>query len=163
MAKGQLSSMDLAISVMVFVFLLVSIISFWNIYVLRFDANLNHKELALKAVTITDLMVENTGIPTAWNKTTAQVIGLTEKDRRLDSNKLSALLNMSYSQIKGYLNIDANEFYFRVVDMNGALVKAQGQVVEIGNQTANTDFIVKIRRFTLYGSQKTVLEFLLWQ
>ncbi len=162
MIRGQLSSLDLVMSVTVFVILLIGIVSFWNIYILRFDANLNQKELALKAITITDLLVENTGIPTAWNQTTVQVLGLVERDRRLDSNKLSAILNMNYSNIKSYLNIEAHDFYLRVVDLNGALVKAGGQVVEIGNQTATANFIMKIRRPTLYGSQKTILEFLLW-
>ncbi|MFH1592350.1 MAG: hypothetical protein ABIB47_03210 [Candidatus Woesearchaeota archaeon] len=163
MGKGQIVSLDLILSIVVFILLIGGIIAFWNIYILRFNANIKQEELALKATKITDLFVESQGVPTGWNETNVQVIGLVDRDRRLSSNKLASLLNVTYAQIKTSLNIDANEFYFRVVDLNGALVKAKGNFVEVGNSSLDVEQVIEMRRFALYGNQKVVLEFSIWE
>jgi len=163
MGSGQLTSLDFIMSLVVFILLITTIIAFWSNYTLRFDANLKQKELVLKAITITDLFIENQGIPTNWTKDNVQVVGLVDYDRELDASKLSSFLDIGYDQAKDYLNIKAFDFYFRVVDLNGALIKAQGNTVELGNQSIGAGSIIKIRRFALYGQQKVILEFSIWE
>lgn len=162
--KGQLVTIDFVGSVAIYVFVFIGIIVFWNIYSLRFDAILGGKEMAFKAVKITDLLVENLGVPTDWNETNVAVVGLVSNDRKLDVDKLSAFKNVTYSEIKELFNIELFDFYFRIVDLNGALVNANGQFMEIGNLPGgNKESIIKIRRLVLYGSQKVILEFSMWK
>ncbi|MEK6826535.1 MAG: hypothetical protein AABX08_02645 [Nanoarchaeota archaeon] len=163
MDKAQIASMDFILSAVIFFILIAGVMSFWNIYILRFDANLEQKELVLKAAKITDLFVENEGSPTGWNETDVAVIGLVSSDRKIDNDKLASFLNLSYDQVKSYLNIDENEFYFRVVDLNGAVVKAKGNFAEKGLPPGDVDSIIKIRRIAMYGSQRAVVEFSLWE
>mgnify|MGYP001580252268 FL=1 len=156
--------MDFIGSVVVFMLLMIGIISFWNVYGLRFNANLEQEELTLKIVKITDVFIQNQGVPTGWNETNVAVIGLVNSDRKLDEDKLSSFKNMTYDNIKELLNIEAYEFYFRVIDTNGALIKANGQFIEIGNlPDFDVKNIIKIRRIALYGIQQVIVEFSMWK
>ena len=162
--KGQLSSLDFIGSVVVFVLLLTGIIFFWNIYTLRFNAQLERDALTFQLVKISDLLVEHPGIPTHWNETNVEVIGLVSSDRKLHADKLSAFMNITYNKTKTLLNIDQYDFYFRIVDLNGAFIKANGQFIEKGAFPSTTeDSIITIRRIALYGTQKAVLELSAWK
>ena len=162
--KAQLVSIELIVSIAVFMVLIVGVIIFWNIYSIRFNKDIDRNELAIKLVKISDTFVENQGFPTAWNETNVQVIGLVNNDRTLNTNKLSSFKNVTYSGIKAILNIDAYDFYFRIIDLQGATVSANGQIIEIGSQPgANEESVITIRRFLLYGSKKVIMEFSIWK
>ncbi len=162
--KAQLATMDFLGSIVIFVFLIITIILVWDLYNLRLNSNLENEETVFKLVKITDLLVETQGIPTNWNTTNVQVIGLTSKDRKFDSNKLYLFKNLQYNKTRELFNIENYDFYFKITDLNGALISANNQFIEIGPQPeVDNDSIITIRRFALYGSQKVILEFSVWK
>ncbi len=162
--KGQLFSLDFIGSVVVFVLILTGIIFFWNIYTSRFNAQLERETLTFQLVKISDLLVENPGIPTQWNETNVEVIGLVSSDRKLQVDKLSSFMNVTYDKTKTLFNIDQYDFYFRIVDVNGAFIKANGQFIEKGAFPGTAEeSIVTIRRIVLYGTHKVVLEISAWK
>ena len=163
--KAQVVTTDFILSVGVFILLILGVIIFWNNYSTRFNMNVENRELELLAIKITDLLVESPGIPSGWNETyTVEVIGLVNTDRTLDQNKLNAFRNLTYATIKEKFNIEAYDFYFKIVDLNGATLMINGQFMEIGSFPGlDEDSIVKIRRFVVFGSQKVILELSMWK
>ena len=162
--QGQLISIDFIGSVVIFFILLTTLFLFWNTSTTKFNNNLERDKLLFTLVKITDLFVEHQGIPTNWNVTNVQVIGLVEKDRTLDTNKLIFFKNLTYNRTRQLLNIEPYEFYFRIIDRNGAIVTAQNQAMEVGSFTPSVkEPVVTIRRFVLYGSRKVIIEFSAWK
>ena len=162
--KAQLVVLDLIGSVVIFVILLIGIITFWHIYSLRFNANIENQNTAFIATKITDLLVETQGIPNNWNGTNVEVIGLIKTDRVLDPKRLNSFRNLTYSEIQSLFNVESLDFYFRVVDLNGALISTNNQFMEVGSAPPiDQDAIIKIRRFVLFGTQKVVVELSMWK
>ena len=162
--RGQLTTIDFIGSVAIFIIILIGIIGYWNTADLRFNANREQEELASKAIKITDVFVESQGTPTNWNETNVEVIGLVSSDRKLDSTKLTSFKNMTYDEVRNTLKIKSYDFYFKIVDINGATIIVDGRTMETGAiPNIEKKAITKIRRIALWGSQKVTLEFSMWK
>src|SRR3989344_6068419 len=100
--KGQIMIMDLFMSFFVFILLISSVIFTWNAYTLRLNDKLDYEEMMTKAFHVSDLLIENPGVPSEWEKSSSsvEVIGLATKDRVLSEEKVNAFINFDESKIK---------------------------------------------------------------
>ncbi|MBI2499527.1 hypothetical protein HYV88_04770 [Candidatus Woesearchaeota archaeon] len=164
--KGQVQSLDLFISATVFIILLVTLILVWDNFSKRLDNKIAYEDLSEKAIKITDILVETRGVPDKWENDAdkVNVIGLVSNDRVLSSNKIEEFIDMEYDDVRELFNIEAYDFYFRIIDSNGALIQVHDNDVELGNKPSlSSKFVITIQRIVLNGGSEVVLEFTLWE
>ena len=90
--KGQIFSVDLAISMVAFIILFIIIIGFWNLYSLRLNERIAVEEANLLAIQITDILINSEGVPVNWEQqvNNAEVIGLKDSSGMLSQEKVNA-------------------------------------------------------------------------
>src|SRR3989344_564481 len=164
--KGQVQSLDLFVSATVFIVLIVTLILVWDNFSKRLDAKVSYEDLSEKAIKITDVLVETRGVPDQWENDAdkANVIGLVSNDRVLSNNKIEEFIDMEYDDVKKLFNIEAYDFYFKIIDSNGAIIQVDDNDVEFGNKPSlSSKFVITIQRVVLRGGSEFVLEFTLWK
>ena len=107
--KSQLFSLDLVVSLVVFLAMVVFLITVWNVSSLRLEEKRGSQELELLAFSISDLLVESKGIPENWEDAPAnlEVPGLKLQTGMLDADKVAAFQALDYVQTKKVLNIES--------------------------------------------------------
>jgi len=164
--KGQVQSLDLFVSATVFIVLIVTLILVWDNFSKRLDAKVSYEDLSEKAIKITDVLVETRGVPDQWENDAdkVNVIGLVSNDRVLSNNKIEEFIDMEYDDVKKLFNIEAYDFYFRIIDSNGAIIQVDDNDAEFGNKPSlSSKFVITIQRVVLKGGSEVVLEFTLWE
>ena len=164
--KGQVQSLDLFVSATVFIVLIVTLILVWDNFSKRLDAKVSYEDLSEKAIKITDVLVETRGVPDQWENDAdkVNVIGLVSNDRVLSNNKIEEFIDMEYDDVKKLFNIEAYDFYFRIIDSNGAIIQVDDNDAEFGNKPSlSSKFVITIQRVVLRGGSEFVLEFTLWK
>jgi len=155
---GQVSVIDLFISVVVFGLIIVSIMLTWNSYNVKINEQIGYNELLIRGFQVSDLLSNYKGNPENWNKlgNNVTVIGLAESEGVISKDKLGNFTNMTYNDIKSKLNIKTYDFYFNLSAVNDGFDE-----VVIGNKSGDQTIVT--RRLVLYEGEKGVLEFALWQ
>lgn len=165
--KGQIQSLDLFVSASVFIILIITLVLVWDNFSKKLDSKVNYEDLSEKAIKVTDILVETRGVPDKWenNSNNANVTGLVSNDRVLSNNKVSAFIDMDYNNTKKIFNIEAYDFYFRVIDSKGSIINITGgEAVEVGRKPSLTSKkAITIQRIVLNGGNEVVLEFMLWK
>ena len=158
--KGQLFSLDLVASVVIFIILFAFIISLWNLYSTRLSENIYSEELQLLSFQITDLLVKSQGEPTNWenNPENVSVIGLKLNPNYLDSNKINAFLTLDYNLTKELFNIERFDFNFKILDLNGNTISETG----LSSPETNS-YIISNKRLVIIQNETRQISFTLWK
>ncbi len=149
--RGQSTSIDMLIAVMIFVIILTFTISFWTRTELSVnDAHQRHR-LEAEALAATDMLLKSSGTPDNWEQNISNIsntgsIGLVKAQNIIDVNKLANFTALDYSTQKEFLGA-SSEFYMDVKDLNGNLLYATG------NTTLTGDRIITITRVALLNNQ----------
>ncbi len=157
MRRGQLWSLDMALSLMIFFSAMISLLAAWNYISLDTVGTQELKELQLKSMTLSDSLIRTPGIPADWNESTVQVIGLAYDDNMLDAGKVDEFVNMSYSKAKSLLSTHPYEFYFEVKDINGTLYRNSSLAID-----SFSTMIVPAERYAVYNGRIVKVLFALW-
>jgi hypothetical protein len=173
--KGQIFTIDLLISLSIFVLLFVSVVLFlysvgdsanpYSTYSVQYDSNYVNN-IATQAV---DSLVGSTGYPSNWQTLTASCnsiyqIGLMYNAYELDPNKLSALTQLSDSCIASFLK-SGGTFNVSVTFLNNTIFRISGTPITAGKPVAvNASYVSSIQRYVvLYpGSQILRVSFSEW-
>ncbi len=151
--KGQATTIDLAVSLLLFVVLLSYVIYF------REDAVNSKNEVEKKMrfyeelISLSDSLILSEGIPTDWDvrySETADVKsvlapGLAKQAYVLSREKLANLSSMNYSQQKAFLRTYYG-FFLTIRDLEGDLIYS------IGNYSQNSRYIQGIERYAVYDN-----------
>lgn len=150
--KGQVNSLDLLISIAIFVFLLVFLVMFWFVTTMNIENKIKENRLESTAIYISDTLMKTQGYPTNWeeNLSTVHSLGLaTYSQNVLDSDKIANFTNLSYSTSKELLGVEY-EYYFYIEDLD------ENRLYESGNSTFGEQ-IASITRFGILDGEEVKL------
>lgn len=154
--KAQIGTNDLFIALAIFLITIIALVALWNKYNVLFNQNIEDEEMFSLGIQITDLMVKSPGIPSNWNISNAQTIGLATNDHNLSIAKVSNFTQMNYTASKRLLKLTLYDYVFRISTLNGTIL------VNYGNMYSNANKVVNIRRLVLYQNE-SILELIIWK
>jgi len=119
------------------------------------DSTEDDKSFLLQDTKLISNYLISSGYPQNWTRDTVTLIGLTDGESRLDSNKVEMFSNMSvsnYAQTRNLLST-SHDFYVFFEDANSSLIKVRN-ISSIGRNYTNDnpDNLIKIERFVFYNS-----------
>ena len=155
--KGQVWTLDMALSLMIFFAALISVTMAWNFISSDIAEGQEMTEMQLKAMTVSDALIRTPGIPEDWNNDTVTVIGLAYDDNELDSSKVSEFVSMSYQKSRSLLGIVPYNFYFEVEDINGTVYTNSSLPMD-----PDADVIIPAIRYASYNGRIVKVNFFLW-
>ncbi len=120
--KAQVFSLDVVISLIIFMFLVTICFYLWN---RTYDKSSYFSEQNLmkeRLFQITDLMIRTPGYPENWTEENVRIIGLSSKDHILQLSKLNQLLSMNITQIKDKLRIRDYNLLLNITTTNNSFV-----------------------------------------
>ena len=158
--EGQIFSIDLVLSVIIFLILIIFLISVWNLYTTRLNERIATEEIQLLAFEMTDILVETEGVPSNWeeNPENVTILGLRNDFKSLDEEKLAAFLLLDYDTIKNKFNIERMEFEFKILEENGSIINTTG--ISFKNVTEQK---TAVRRFVTIGNITRQIVVTLWR
>ena len=156
--RGQAAITDLFIAISVCVILITVTTLSWELYNIRLNSRLDFDDMVIKGFIITDTLVKSPGIPNNWeeNPTTVVKIGLAEKDRTIDEEKLLAFIGLTEDQIKNNFQIGLYNIYFIIKNVNGTAIVDKGS-------TPTGSITINLARIVMYKGEPKVMEFALWK
>ncbi len=117
--KGQFVSFDLAVAVLVFVFMLFFLFQSWSTNMGQWEKLRQRVELEERTQSIAKVLVETPGFPPNWNVSDVNVPGLAIRPGLLNSGKIASFAAMDYNSVRNALNIAAFDFFASVLAENG--------------------------------------------
>ena len=160
--KGQIWSFDFAVSMTIFISLLVVVLFFWNYSNSQVFEKTQQEDLQDAIITVSDILVRNKGSPENWTAATVQSIGLANDEKILDQNKILNFTQIPYDQAKWLMGIGKYEFYFEMNYANGSSVNLGGIDVTAGQVPTNSASVSTIERFVLFQGKITSVTLTLW-
>lgn len=157
MGKGQVWSLDMALSLMIFFSALISVTLAWNFISADIIEKQEMTEMQLKAMTLSDSLIRTPGIPADWNESTVKVLGLADDDNRLNYGKVEEFVNMSYSKSRSMLDISPYQYYFEVADINGTVYKNSSAGIP-----SSAYIVIPAIRYATYNERIVRVTFALW-
>lgn len=161
--KAQIWSLDFAASVVIFLTALIL-----AMFALNYTMDQNRQQMEFNimenaAMSVSDSLVRQPGIPQDWDPGTVTTIGLASQENVLNEAKLSDFLDMENDSIKSLLGIGNYEFYFEVRYVNGSLASlpAGGQISK-GGYPSEARFVIPVERYVLYMEKPARMIFILW-
>ena len=176
--KSQSVVFDLFIALSIFVLINAILIIMWDKYAEEIDEKTSQKDMWIKTYHITNLLVESQGRPSNWQDdfNTIESLGLIERDRRFNSGKLEAFLDLiknNYSFVQNLLNIEGFEFYFKLFDKSGPIDAGGEDPLFFGIAGDVSGRTTTIRRYVysdelcdgvcMCRERQCIIEFSLWK
>lgn len=158
MKKGQLWTLDMAFSMLIFFSAMLSVIFAWNYISANTVENRELTEIQLKAFELSDSLIRTPGIPSDWNDSTVQVIGLAYSDNILVESKVKEFVSMDYNKARSTLTISPYQFYFEVMDINGTVHENSTLSV-----SATAEMVVPTERYALYKGRIVKVRLVIWE
>lgn len=154
--KGQVWSLDLAVSMIIFIGALASVVFAWNFMSTGTIESQEMKSLQLKSLGISDSLMRTPGIPEDWNKSNVVVIGLVT-DGLLDRHKVEQLISMDHNKTLQLLDLGGYDFYFEISDINGTVYNNTLPVI-----SPDAKIIVPSERYATYNGRAAKVKFVIW-
>ena len=162
--KGQMWSMDFAVSIVIFVLMVGIVIFAWNYAIQNSADQVNLNILENDVIMISDTLVRVPGMPEDWNESSVRVIGLAEEENVLNRTKVLQFVSMGYNQIKILLGIANREFYFEMRYPNNTVMDIGGTSLNKGIDPFGQDssVVVPVERYVILNGNIAKMEFFLW-
>ncbi len=162
--RGQLWSMDFAVSLIIFVLMAGMVVFAWNYTIQNSTDQVNFNVLENDVLMMSDTLIRVPGLPEDWNESTVRVIGLADEENVLNSTKVKQFVNMDYSMIKSFLGISNREFYFEINYPNNTVMEIDGVNLTKGTHPSmgNSSVVVPAERYILINGKIAKMELLLW-
>ena len=157
---GQVFTIDLAFSALLFIIMVIFLLSVWNLYSKHLQEQQVTGEIELTAFQIADLLVSSPGVPNNWeglNTTQIITLGLIMEDRKVSSSKKTAFFALNYTQLKRLFNVERYNLQVRLMDLNGTTLQQIGIA-----PTNSSDRSVSLQKLVLDGNTPRRLVTTLW-
>lgn len=154
-ARGQIWSLDLALSLFVFFTAFFLLMFSWSYISGNAAENDRMRTMQLDALTISDHMVRTGGLPDQWNPANVRAIGLADEENVINTTKAGYFAGLDYSFSRALLGI-SEEFYFQIADINGTVY------VNTSFPVGEADAIVPVERYVLYDGSMAKLTMVIW-
>lgn len=125
--RGQAIMLDLLMGAIIFLLVLMSINTFWAGMLNSIDEDIESNEMNLIAFKAVEVLVIGRGSPDQWEtlaEASVTEIGLVDRDRVVEEDKLVAFQNISYDGAREKLKLRHYDFFFEfngVDDVNAGL------------------------------------------
>ena len=162
--KAQVWSLDFAASIVIF---LTAIIV--AMFALNFTISQNRQQTEFNimenaAMSVSDSLVRQPGIPGDWNRTTVTTVGLASQENILNETKLGEFLAMDNDTAKILLGIGNYQFYFEVRYVNGSLASLpEGGLISKGVYPSEATIVIPVERYVLYMEKPARMQLILWK
>jgi len=120
--RGQIWSMDFALSFTLFVGMMVLFFFTFNNFVSDVSVQRDLAVMQNNVLELTEALIRTPGIPTNWDSSNVHVIGLADQDNILNSTKVLNFLSLNYSTMKRVMGIGSYDFNLTIEYPNGTLV-----------------------------------------
>jgi hypothetical protein len=166
--KGQALASDFAISIVLFLFLIVGSAIVWNTTVEKYSRFKDGQFMQEKVFSISDTLVRTQGYPPEWNITNVRLIGLSEgESHMLNRSKLLVFKNIDYSLTKNIWGINGYEYYAAFTNSTGGLMSLDGTALEYGLLPTGKRDLAPLKRLVLINESGNItrasLTFMIWR
>jgi hypothetical protein len=161
--RAQAWSLDFAASVVIFLTALILVM-----FALNYSLSQNRQQAEMgmmesAAMSASDMLVRQPGIPESWNSTSVTTIGLASQENILNETKISEFMGMDYNAIKSLLGIANYEFYFELRYPNGTLAELPGgSQIAKGSYPSGASIIIPVDRYAIYMEKPVSMTLILW-
>ena len=153
--RGQVSSADTMVALVIFTFLLVFLVSFWFVNIQQIANSSVKERLLTSGISISDLLLKSPGYPEKWeqNPPSLQRAGLavSSSDQNLLSKaKVVNFTALPYEQAKGILGLDGDmQYYITIEDLDN------NQLHQMGNSSMdNATTVISFVRHAILSEPK---------
>lgn len=160
--KGQIWSLDFAMSVMIFSLLIVMLFFSWSYLYNQNLRQLEFADIENMGLVVSDSLIRGQGVPADWNATNVQTIGLAETDNVLDTGKVVTFFSMNYLDARPLIGVSRYNYYIEMSDINGTLITYGGMNLTQGFYPSGAVMVVPVERFVIYNSSLAKFRFILW-
>lgn len=112
----------------------------------------------LQVQKISYLLAYSQGIPADWNATNMLQLGFADSPGIMDSNKISYLNSLSYSQIKESLGASNYDLSIQLYYPNGTIIEQYQPVIPF-----NPNYLTPVFTPVVYQGEPAILRVYLWQ
>jgi hypothetical protein len=149
--RGQISSIDVLVGIILFIFVLVTLRGVWLSNLESGYSQIHSVETQLLATQAIDVLLKTPGYPIDWSSSNVEVLGLADKPLVLNEAKVSEFISMSYEDSKSLLGLGSYEY--RIDFNNNGTIFSKGPVIDsIGR-------IVSMKRVVWYNGGRTDVTF----
>ncbi|MFH0955574.1 MAG: hypothetical protein V1777_05705 [Candidatus Micrarchaeota archaeon] len=123
-SNGQIMSLDLIASVLVFLLVFSFLYQSYTMNLDRYRIQQRAREIQNRVQSHAELLVSSPGFPIDWNFQSVTVIGLAIEPNVLDPQKISILRAMTiadYNSVRNIMNLNAYEFRIDIDSNNNLL------------------------------------------
>ncbi len=152
MKKGQISSIDALIAILIFVLVISAIRTIWLDNVNTTYKNANYTEMSLSSQQAFDILTKTRGWPENWEANTVFIIGLADKPNVLSETKINIFESIPYADAKEMLSLQKYDFSFDINSINPSYNKHIGSSLD-GN------IIVSLNKRVIYKGGEAIVTF----
>lgn len=152
MKNAQINTLDFLIALLIFSLALIYAVTSLNESTQNAVSETDYKYMMLSAIGVSEALVKNSGVPSAWNRSNVELIGLASDDRIISEEKVTEFCNMTQENIRRIFRIP----YYLHFSITGDKTIACGM-------NPNGKKAVSIRRKILFNDENGILEVTLWR
>src|SRR3989344_297961 len=153
--RAQISAFDFILASSVSVIILVLVAATFFLYERKINEFVLYNDLSTKTFQVSDVLIKSEGVPSNWNSTNVNIIGLASEDRVINVDKLNNFIDLSQQEIKDKMATNY-DIYFNLTNITGK------SIASIGNPPAGIRSVV-IKRYVMYENEEAIMEFGLWE
>lgn len=154
MKSGQVWSLDLITSIVIFLMVLIPLFFLWTHVNTQSQQQMLFDETENLALSVSDALIRTKGVPEHWDAPGVNMIGLASEENVLNATKVSYFLSMGssdYNRTRAILT-GGYDFFFNLTDLNGTSYGVIGSKPE-------GMMIIPVERYCLYNERIVKLEF----
>lgn len=176
--RGQVFSGELLLAYVIFTLVLIMVVYLWGNTIKGIFESEDMYDLETTAADVSENLMRTPGVPETWNKTTVQTVGLVNKSRILNEDKVLDFIDLmdptlndnsceggvsNYVCNKHLTGIGVYDFYFSMEYLNGSVISIKGQACTTGKQPENETKKVTMTRTGLLNTTIVQTKVMVWR
>jgi len=153
--KGQISSIDLLVSILFFVILFIALRNIWQENIVTVALESEQFQMQMYSNQALNVLLKTQGDPTNWNElspNSINLIGISDSKDVINSTKLRAFTSLPYLTSSEKLGLNKYDFNFE-------LYSTDNKVISYGANPDNNSITVSIKRFVMYNGGEALVIF----
>jgi hypothetical protein len=160
LSSGQTVTMDFTVSIIIFIFLIFTMIPVFGYINFQVEASENARQMQSYAMRLSDSLMGE-GYPKSWNESSVVSLGLLS-DKSLNETKTLTMIGMDYNTVSNLLSTGGYNFYISISGTNGSVMNVGGKNLSYGMNIENPSNVVKVRRITTMDRSIALMDIFVW-
>jgi len=158
LSKGQINTVDLIVSLMIFIMVLTIGLTVWNTSYARINDLEATRNAHENAYFVTNELVKGPGAPTNWNSSNVIQIGLADKQNVVTFSKWNELHKFANTTISAQLGVTTYNAYLVLKRTDGTIIDWVGLPTN-----SSTRLAAVMLSYVVFNSTVVKLEVTVWQ